>query len=133
MPSRYQREIEEILSQTGKAAPQLPAKPRAKNRGSRGGWGSVVAGAFGLLPWRVSPAKLMVASIGILLAALLLNVFNAPGVSPLVIVGIILFIVAYTLFFLPSSRPTVERRWRGRPVEYPRVSWRHRLRRWFRL
>ncbi|MSQ41399.1 MAG: hypothetical protein EXR55_07095 [Dehalococcoidia bacterium] len=132
MPSRYQREIEEILSQTGKTGPQLPETPKAESQSASGGWGSVVARAFALLPWRVSPAKLMLSSAGIMLAAFLLNNFNSPVVGPLVIVGIILFIVAYALFFLPSSRPTAERRWRGRPMEYPRVFWRHRLRRWFR-
>ena len=133
MPSRYQKEIEDILEQTGKSAPRLPDTPKGQrggaSRGRRGALGRLV----GLLPWRVSPAKLMLISFAVLLVAALLNVFNRPAVSPVFGVGLALFIVAYILFFLPSSRSQAERRWRGRPVDYGRRAWASRLRRWFRL
>ncbi len=133
MPSRYQKEIEDILEQTGKSAPPVPGASKSQRGGTSRGWRGGLAHFVGLLPWRVSPAKLMLVSFVVLLVAALLNVFNTPAVSPVFGVGLALFIVAYILFFLPSSRSRTERRWRGRPVDDGRRSWTFRLRRWFRL
>ena len=133
MPSRYQKEIEDILEHTGRSAPKLPDAPKSQRGGASRGWRGGLAPLVDLLPWRISPAKLMLVSFVILLVAALLNVFNTPAVSPVFGVGLALFIVAYILFFLPSSRPRVERRWRGRSVDYGRRAWASRLRRWLRL
>ena len=132
MPARYQREIEEILDQSGSqgAGQAAPSSPRAEGGSPR--WKLRVPQALGFSGWRVSPGKLMLASFAILLSALLLNAFSAPAVGLVAWSGVALFIVAYALFFILPPKSRAERRWRGRPVDYGHPSWRDRLRRWFK-
>jgi len=71
------------------------------------------------------------ASIALLVAALVMRSVAPRLVGPLAWGGIALFIVAYAMFFIRSGT-RVEKRWRGRPLEEPREGLLEWLRRWWR-
>lgn len=120
MGRRLEKELEEILRQAG----ELPPPPRRRRLS---------------LPRRpplgrlLTPGRLMVAGVVLLVAALVVR-NRLPGlVGYLGWLGLFLLILAYVVFFrqaraLGRDRPGL--RWRGRPVDYgPREGgWR----RWFR-
>ena len=91
MPDRYQREIEDILEQAGDLGPG----PRSGRR--RGGLTSLVRRYFGQAPggsaWAVTPGRVMLAAVVVLLLALVAGSFTS-GVAPLLgFAGLLLFIV----------------------------------------
>ena len=113
MSDRYQREIEEILRQAGEATP--PVAPSPKKLGLRRLVWTHVKQSLAGKPWSLTPGRAMVAAVLLLLAALVLN---AVGVGPVAIVafaGLILFIVAYGMFFIRP--PKAQKRWRGQVIE----------------
>lgn len=132
MSERYQREIEEILSQAGESA---PAERSRKDRGvplmpsffraGRGPGGR----AF------LSSGRLMFIGLALLLSAILVSAIFPGFLGPVVWLSLIFFILGYVLFFArPSGGP--EKRWRGRVIEQDsptRASglWR-RIQRWFK-
>ena len=129
MPERYQKEIEEILEQAGDLGTS------GRGRGRRDGilrlaW-LQVRESMGGKGWSLSPGRVMLIAIGLLLSALFLGSV-IPGLTGLLAwAGLILFIVGYGMFFLRPGR-SVEKRWRGRSIddtESPWDRWRRRLRR----
>jgi hypothetical protein len=128
MAERYRREIEDILDKLDEA----PAKSPKTNEGGRRlrffGLPGRVLGGMG--SW-LSPGRVMLAALALLLVALLLNA-SMPGVFvPFLMWGaVIVFIVGYALFFINASEP-FEKRWRGRTIEGPPPP-ASRLRRWLR-
>ena len=123
MPQRYQKEIEDILEQSGKL------------RRVDGGAGSRIP--FRRLVWlwlsRLArgrrwpqPGRLMLVAVCLLLSALLVRAV-VPGIAgPLAWAGLLLFVLGYATFFV---RPRgVEKRWRGQSIEEPRRSWWDRIR-----
>ena len=124
MSQRYQKEIEEILDQVNESVPpgkkqgstgsgDQPAPPKR----FRGGGSPFLS----WLPVSISPGRLLITGIVLLLAALVLR-SAVPGVAgPLTWAGVGLFIAAYVTFFLRPRRP-VERRWRDRSIEDEDVS-----------
>ena len=129
MPERYQKEIEDILRQAGDLDP---------GGGARGRGGGIlrlawrqVADSMGGGAWSLSPGRVMLAAIGLLLSALFLGSV-IPGLTGLLAwAGLVLFIVGYGMFLLRPGR-SVEKRWRGRPIdeaESPWDRWLRRLRR----
>lgn len=131
MPEQYQDEIEEILKQAGES-PKSPVerKPRA-----------------GLLPllrqyfrqsmsgkgWPISPGRVMLTAVSLLLAALLLRPFVPGAVGFLALAGLLIFMVGYLMFFV-KPRGGLEKKWRGQSVEEPSQNalsalW-ERFRRW---
>jgi hypothetical protein len=127
MSERYMKEIEEIL----KRARGEPPRERFPKRGP-----GIVSGLTGLFTrpfrgrwWRLSPGKLMLGGVALLLVALILHATIPFTVGPVVWAGLALFILAYALFFIRAGT-TYEKRWRGRPIE-PRPSFWQRVRRWF--
>ena len=125
MPEKYQREIEEILGQVSNFTQQ---RPRRRNRSLSQILSSGIGRFLGGSRWGISPGRIM---LGALILLLLLWWFRTslPGlVGPLAWAAVILFILGYAFFFI-SPRATYEKRWRGRPVE-PTVPWRDRFRRW---
>lgn len=126
MSERYQREIEEIL----KEVVQKPAKKPRRHRGFR----PRLANPFRGLTTAITPGKLLMTSVALLLTALLVRRV-APGLVGLLFwAGLLLFIAAYAFFFVRwGSGP--KRRWRGRPLDddVPRyTSWWRRLLQWLR-
>lgn len=124
MAKRFQREIEEILEQSG-GFPKGKGS-RMHNQGSikrsRDGGSNIAA---------LTPIRMFLGSVVLLLFALLVVNQIAPNLVSLFFwLGLALFIIAYaTLIVRVGSR--TERRWRGRVVEYQRQpSFREWFNRW---
>jgi VIT1/CCC1 family predicted Fe2+/Mn2+ transporter len=122
MPERYQREIEEILKQSG----DLGGKERER-KAPQSIWRLVLRSfgrSLGGRAWSISPGRVMLAAAVLLLLAFVLR-FSASGlVAPLAWAGLLLFIVGYAMFFLRPAK--VEKHWRGRSLEED--SWWNRFR-----
>ena len=129
MSERYQREIEEILRQAGEQGGR-----RRRGRPKRNLFrfiGSEVGKSLGGKKLSLSPGRLMLISVVVLLSALILRATSSGLVAPLVWAGLLLFIVAYALFFVKPRAP-LEKRWRGQLIEEPIPSWWLRLRSWLK-
>lgn len=114
MPEQYKKEIEEILRQAGEeptAPVELQPRPglwrltRQYFRQSMGSKG-----------WSISPGRVMLTAVSLLLVALLLRAFIPGVVGPLALVGLLLFMVGYGMFFV-NPRKSPEKKWRGQLVE----------------
>lgn len=131
MPDKFIKEIEEILEQAERSGPQDTSKsPSKEGRRQRYPFNPLrgISRLRELI--RISPGRVMLAGISLLLVAVLLNTVVPGSVHLLVWAGIVLFFIAYGLFFLRPSFQ-YERRWRGRLVE-DRVSLWGKLKRWLR-
>lgn len=116
MPDYYQKEIEDILRKAEEDAP-LPL-PQSKQSLRSLIWQYVRQSLSGS-GWSITPGRLMLAAVSILLAALVLR-FMLPGVvGPLAWVGLIIFIIAYGMFFVgkPANRNAGGKMWRGRYID----------------
>jgi hypothetical protein len=119
MTQRYQKEIEEILDQVNTRAPSekdtgigdTPGKRPVSPRRSIGRGEQLLS----RLPFRVSPARMVLLGIVLLVAAMVLRSAVPAVTGPLTWTGIGLFIAAYVAFFIRPRRPA-ERRWRGRVI-----------------
>ena len=114
MPDQYQKEIEDILKKAEAEAP-LPSSRRSLREMV---W-QYVRQSLNSKAWGVSPGKIMLAALAILLAAFLLRPF-VPGMFGLLAwAGLIIFIVAYGMVFLrPSKKSKGERKmWRGKYID----------------
>lgn len=118
MANRYQREIEEILGQANEEAagqdaesarPAKPAGRRLRPSGSR---------RIPRSSLHVTPGRLLRAGLAALAAALLLTMLGVGFAMPFAWLGVALIIIAYVAFFTKPRR-TVERRWRGQPLDDP--------------
>ena len=113
MSEKYQREIEEILEEAGDLE---PARPRFGRRPSV--WSLIRAYIGQSLRgnrWSLSPGRVMLIAVSLLLAALVLRGALPGIVGPLAWAGLLLFIVGYGLFF--AKPPKVEKWWRGQTLE----------------
>ena len=133
MSEKYREEIEEIL----KHAEEVMPKERATSAGSRqnpAGRSSNLLSRFfpgGIL--KISAGKLMLASFALLLLALILGAAGLASPVILVVGGLILFVIAYALFFVrPTSTAGYEKRWRGRLIEEDNLSLLDRFKRWLK-
>ena len=125
MSERYQREIDEILNKIGDLPPHSAG---AKKRSFFGAMLAAIGGFLGGRGWNLSPGRIMLGSVVLLLVALLFRA-SMPGlVAPIAWAAVVIFILGYALFFI-QPHPSYERRWRGRPIEGP-PTWRERFRRW---
>ena len=125
MPKRYQEEIEEILQQAGEL------RSGGGRRGPTKGFPSLVwryvAKSIGGKTWSITPGRVMLVAIALLLSALVMQGAGPGIVAPLAWAGLLLFIVGYAMFFI---RPRgVEKRWRGQPIDDRGERWWERLRR----
>ena len=123
MSQRYQKEIEEILKQSG-----------GLKRAGRGGgpgtalWQLVWRWISGLLRGRSwsEPGRLILIAMSLLLSALVIRAI-APGIAgPVAWAGLLLFVLGYAMFFVRPRR--MEKRWRGQPIDEPGRSWWDRIR-----
>ncbi|MBF8267957.1 MAG: hypothetical protein HW388_1465 [Dehalococcoidia bacterium] len=133
MSQRYQREIEEILRQAGEST---SSKGPGRTRGhpflarlSR--LGRAIGGRIYL-----NPGRLLFTGVALLLSAVLVSALIPGMAGPVVWAGLILFILAYALFFAQSN-PRVEKRWRGRVIDSRPPTrrgdgWQGRFQRWLR-
>ena len=132
MSERYQREIEEILSQAGETAPVERSK---KGRGVPIMPSFLRSGREPGTRNRLSSGRLMLIGLALLLSAILVSAIFPGFLGPIVWLSLIFFILGYVLFFArPSGGP--EKRWRGRVIEHDRPAgsgglWR-KVQRWFK-
>ncbi len=126
---KIQREIEEILNRLDEFVPdeRTPSRMRQRSSEATGAFTRAILGPLG----RISLGQVMLGSL-----ALIVFAFFAMRINPLfgtwiVIAGVILFLTSFALsFFSRGSPPTVEKRWRGRPIELNEPSLGDRLRAW---
>lgn len=124
MSQKYQREIEEIL---GNVEELRSHRAGQKRQGLIHASGAAFVRLMGGRGWHLSPGRIMLGSLALLLVALLMK-GSMPGlVAPMVWTGIVLFILGYALFFI--NPPSYEKRWRGHVIEKP-PRWRERFLRW---
>ena len=115
MPDQYQKEIEDILR---KAESEAPLPSGGANRSLRGMVWQYTRQSLNSKAWGVSPGKIMLGALGIILAAVLLRPFIPGMVGLLAWAGLIIFIVAYGMIFLRPSKSHGERKmWRGRYID----------------
>ena len=119
MSDKYKKEIEEILKQADEVMPKdqagSPPRPDGDSGGPFGKPGHVSHGKR----LRISPSKLMLASFGLLLLGLILGAVGIGNVVVFVVAGLVLFVIAYALFFVRPGRPSSsEKRWRGRIIDH---------------
>ena len=123
MPEKYEKQVEEILEQAG-----VPPGRGLTHRKKPGFWRllwTYIGKALGGGAWAITPGRVMLASVVLLLLALVLR---AGSVSAIIgLAGLLMFIVAYAMFFM-RPRNRVEKRWRGRPVEEEDDGWWDRIR-----
>ena len=117
MPQKYQREIEEILQQAGDLGLSDLPQRRQKLGFGRLAW-EYFKQSIGGSAFSVTPGRIMLGAVLILLAALVLNLATTGfGIAGLLAwLGFILFLVGYAMFFI-KPKP-VQKRWRGDVIEY---------------
>ena len=129
MPSRYQREIEDILEKAGEVGPKRPPRRSPNRRSFRQlVWLYVRQSLSGNL-FSISPGRIMLLGFVLLLSFLLVRPFSAGVAGMLAWAGLIIFIIGYGMVLVRP--PKIEKRWRGQSVEMksPAGSWLDRIRR----
>ena len=129
MPSRYQREIEDILEKAGEAGPKRRPRRSSDRRSFRQlVWLYVRQSLSGNL-FSISPGRIMLLGFVLLFSFLLVRPFNAGVAGMLAWAGLIIFIVGYGIILVRP--PKIEKRWRGQSVEIEPSggSWLDRIRR----
>lgn len=119
MSNRYQREIEEILKKSGELSETIP-EPKPKLGFWRLVWLNVKK-SLGGKPLSVSPGRVMLTAVSLLLVALFIRSIGGGIAGAIALVGLLLFIIGYGMFFVQprSKRPDGEiKKWRGQPIEY---------------
>lgn len=129
MSERYQQEIEDLLK-------EIEAVPAQKGSGGkpslRRALFALIGRFLGGRGWNLSPGRIMVGSLALLLVALLIK-GNLPGIAgpALAWAAVGLFILGYALFFINPSQ-AYEKQWRGQPIERPLSLWERLVRRFNR-
>ncbi len=131
MSDKYMKEIEEILRRAEEAKATERTSPRKRRSRPSGRFLSLLSRLPKLRIPRVSAGKLMVASVVMLLLALVLPRAGIGSVVIFVVAGLVLFVIAYALFFVRPGGIAHEKRWRGRPIEEGPPLW-TRFRRWLK-
>ena len=129
MPSRYQREIEDILEKAGEVGPKRRPRRESNRRNFRQlVWLYVKQSLSGNL-FSISPGRIMLFGFVLLLSFLLVRPFSAGVAGTLAWAGLIIFIVGYALVLVRP--PKIEKRWRGESIEMgpSSGSWLDRIRR----
>lgn len=127
MSEKYKREIEEILRQAGER-PAGRSKRTSRRSLLRSMWAPL--DSPGGKKWRISPGRIALTAITVLLAAIVLRYLVPIAATPLFWLALLLFIVAYAFFL---ARPQAyERRWRGHVMSSNKVSFGDRVRKWLK-
>ena len=129
MPSRYQREIEDILQKAGEEGSKRRPRRASSRRSLRQlVWLYVRQSLSGNL-FSISPGRIMLFGFVLLLSFLLVRPFSAGVAGMLAWAGLIIFIVGYGMVLVRP--PKIEKRWRGESIEMEPSggSWLDRIRR----
>ena len=134
MPEKYREEIEEILKHAEEAMPKERATSAGKRPNTSPGRSSNPLSRFSSGGgFKISAGKLMLGSFALLLLALILGASGLASPVILVVAGLVLFVIAYALFFVrPTSTGGYEKRWRGRLIIEDNLSMWERFKRWLR-
>jgi hypothetical protein len=127
MSSKYQREIEDILKKAGGLEEPTPIRPPKNKRSIRRlGWLYVrqsLSGEF----WSISPGRVMLFGLVLLLSTLVIRQFVSGVGAPLALLALLVMIAGYGMMLVKP--PTLEKRWRQQPLDVSADSWWNRLRR----
>ena len=129
MTNRYEQEIEEILRNAGEPAPAEPGQDEEKpadddRRPRRQPRLQPAAYARGSSLPRITPGRVLLAGLLLLLVAVLLKV------TPLVWLGLALVAVGYVGHFMRPRSTSAGQYWRGQPLETaPPSAW-QRFKHW---
>lgn len=133
MPDQYQREIEDILRKAEAQAPRQSLRSLV--------W-QYARQSMSNSAWPISPGKLMLTAVALLLVAAILRAMLPMVFGPLAWAALVVFIIAYAMFFIkPSKRanggaPGARKMWRGHYIddepESASKSMKDRVRRIFR-
>lgn len=121
MPDQYQREIEDILRKAEAQAP-LP-KPQSSRQSLRSLVWQYARQSMSNSAWPISPGKLMLTAVALLLVAAILRAMLPMVFGPLAWAALVVFIIAYAMFFIkPSKRanggsPGARKMWRGHYID----------------
>ena len=132
MGERYEDEIEDILGQFEDSFVESSDRGRLRMVASR--LRGYVLLAYGVVNRKIG--VFIFASTCLLLSAIIISAF-VPGIfGPVLWLGVILMLILYLSIKSSFSRP-LEKRWRGRYIEYDRSSqsggWLRKLKGWFGL
>ena len=129
MPSRYQREIEDILERAGEEEPKQRPRRAPDRRSFRQLVGLYVKQSLSGNLLSISPGRIMLLGFVLLLSFLLVRPFSAGVAGMLAWAGLIIFIIGYGMVLVRP--PKIEKRWRGQSVEMKPSgsSWLDRIRR----
>ena len=128
MSDRMQQEIEEILGKYKKFPLREPLWRRIRRRLSR--WlSSVSQWSASHLP-HITVGRVMLVGIAIVIVAYFFNFGGDSIARSMIIAGLIIFVAAF-IFSLRRRPPSVEKRWRGQPLELDEPGVAERLRSWW--
>ena len=131
MSDKYEIEIEEILKRAEDVLPKDRARPQSQRTEPAEQTPGPLSRLTGGRKLKISAGKLMLISFGLLLLALILGATSLGFVLPLVVAGLVLFVIAYALFFVRPGSGSYEKRWRGRVIE-ENASPFERIKRWLK-
>ncbi|MDP6455497.1 MAG: hypothetical protein QF898_19625 [SAR202 cluster bacterium] len=127
MSSKYQREIEEILEKSGDLGSSKPPRPQPEKESLFRLVGLYIKNALSGKLWSLSPGRVMLIGLLLLLSMLIVMQF-VPGIPGLLAwAGLLIFIVGYGMVL--AKPPKMEKRWRGQSMEPSGESLWDRLRR----
>ena len=133
MSEKYKDQIEEILKRSDEVLGQEGSQAARSKPRTSGKITIPLGRLMGGRGLKLSAGKLMLTSFALLLLALVLGATKVGGVVYLVAAGLILFVIAYGLFFIrPGPSSSYEKRWRGRVIVDDRPSIWDRVRRWLK-
>ena len=134
MPDKFMREIDEILERVERGGAVEGSKDEDGPGTKRGKLRRLLPGPM----WRdrftnVSPSKVMLAGIVLLLLAVVILAFTQFKMFELLWAGLVLVVIAYLLFIAKPGGTRYQKRWRGHLVEDRRYEpmW-HKVKRWLR-
>jgi hypothetical protein len=129
-----EREIEEILSRLEEFVPEEGVAHRVRRRSSD--WAANLHRAIASRLARISLGQIMLASLVLVVAALLFGRVNPLLARWVVIAALILFFTSFVLSLRlsrgPSRGPATQKRWRGQVMDFSEPSLTDRLRAWLR-
>ena len=118
MPDKFMREIEEIIERVERDGSGKESESSSVSATNISKLKRIAPGFFSLARFgSISPSKVMLAGIFLLLLAVVVSPFIHGTVTLLVWAGLLLFVIAYGLFFMRPSGIHYEKRWRGQIVE----------------
>jgi hypothetical protein len=130
MSDNIEREIEELLSQLDEFVPEESAARRMRRRSSN--WAAGLNQAIASRLARISLGQIMLASLFLVLVALLFGRVNPLLARWVIIAGLILFFTSFFLSLRLGRGRSVRKRWRGQVIDLSRPSPIDQARSWLR-